>query len=469
MICKSFYSKTILVLTSVFAVLFIAMEIPKTILLKHYSEKFIMETQDGRIRYAFAMLDRRFPGDWTAPLPQDRLQRVTTFLDSMGFVYNLDVYDRNERWLAGTSRPLYRQKQIVRHERLRRETSLWSFSGVFFNPNPTSPFHAIRIELVPRDHPIFWLLLKLMLVASAITVAVAAVVGWRLAHSVNRRLERLRRGVLRISQGDFNVELEADGDDEIAFLARSFNLMSQRLRRLIQRLEESNAARQRLFAHASHEIKSPLTSIKGFIDIVEYMQILPEDKRDSLLPTVKKDLQRVIKITEDMLQIARIQQPEYQLQRKRFDLEPFLQEEHRHFQQKCAQVQARALLKIRASARKQICTDPERLSQILDNLWSNALKYGQLRKPIVTEVRAEDSVLRIRISNHLRHALSVPAEQLMEPFYRLPATAKNIAGSGLGLVIVRELTEALGGSIRIGNSRKKLWVEITLPWKAKRR
>ncbi len=460
---KSFYSRIILLLTTVFAVLFILMEIPKTILLKYYSEDFIMETQEGRIQYVFTMLDQRFRGDWAAPLSPDQATRLTTFLDSMGFVYNLDVYDKRQRWLAGTSRPLYRQDGIVRHEQLNHKKSLWSFSGVFFNPNKNSPFHAIRIELKPRDHPIFWLLLKMMLVASAVTMIVAMVVGRQLANYVNRRLERLRQGVLRISQGDFDVKLEDEGSDEIAFLARSFNLMSQRLRKLIQRLEESNAARQRLFAHASHEIKSPLTSIKGFIDIVEYMQILPEDKRDNLLTTVKKDIQRVIKVTEDMLQIARIQQPGYQLQPRRFDMEAFMLEEHRHFQRKCSQLGARAILRHYPSARMQVYTDPERLSQILDNLWGNALKYGKLTRPIVTEVHGEHGLIRIRISNYLQHKLPVPAEQLMEPFFRVPATAKKVAGSGLGLVVVRELTEALGGSIQIGYTRKKLWVEISLP------
>ncbi|MBN2000985.1 sensor histidine kinase [candidate division KSB1 bacterium] len=160
--------------------------------------------------------------------------------------------------------------------------------------------------------------------------------------------------------------------------------MSQRIKKLVENLEESNAARQRLLAHASHEIKSPLTSVKGFIDIIEF------------------DLEKTTALT----------------------------------------------------------TDPERLSQILDNLWNNALKYGDLSHPIHTFLYTENNVIHINISNFLVTRLDIPPERLFEPFYRNPYTADKAAGSGLGLAIVRELTKKLNGKIQTRLTDEMIEIEL---------
>jgi len=181
------------------------------------------------------------------------------------------------------------------------------------------------------------------------------------------------------------MRLEDQGEDEIAFLAKSFNLMSSRIKRLIENLEESNAARQRLFAHATHEIKSPLTSIKGFVDIIEYMNVLPEAQQKQILPAAKKDLQRVIKIANDLLQLARLRDPQYKFDLKETDLVALLREEHSFFAQRAAANNATATFECSIAGRLTLNTDPDRLSQILDNLWSNGTtwtSHNQTRKSV---------------------------------------------------------------------------------------
>ncbi|MBN2008353.1 HAMP domain-containing histidine kinase, partial [candidate division KSB1 bacterium] len=278
-------------------------------------------------------------------------------------------------------------------------------------------------------------------------ILVSSFVGWRLVAYLNKRLERLKSGVSKVSQGEF-VRIEVVGKDEIAFLARSFNLMSQRIKKLVENLEESNAARQRLLAHASHEIKSPLTSVKGFIDIIEFMNVLSEDQQKGLLPIVKKDINRVIKLTNDMLQLAQFHSTRQKFDMKSIHAQEFLEEEHNHFAHKAVANNATATIEFNLEKTTALTTDPERLSQILDNLWNNALKYGDLSHPIHTSLYTQNNVIHIKISNHLVTKLDVPPDRLFEPFYRSPSTADNAAGSGLGLAIVRELTDKLNGKIQ---------------------
>jgi len=237
-------------------------------------------------------------------------------------------------------------------------------------------------------------------------------------------------GVAKISKGEFDIELEDKGTDEIAFLAKSFNHMSSEIKKLIERLEESNAARQRLIAHASHEIKSPLTSIKGVVDILEFLNVLSEEQQKNLLPVVKKDLHRVIKITNDMLQLAQIRDPEYQIEFSKIDLLDFLLEEHSHFVHKASANKVTAIYENKVTEKIELRADAERLSQILDNLWHNALKYGDHNFPILTQVFIENGYVGIKISNYLPNKLDVPVDRLFESFYRHPNVSEKVSGSG---------------------------------------
>jgi signal transduction histidine kinase len=293
-----------------------------------------------------------------------------------------------------------------------------------------------------------------------VVVVVFSFVGWQMVSRLNRRLERLKAGVGQIAAGNFEVQLDDAGEDEIAFLARNFNLMSSRIKRLVQNLKESNAVRQRLFAHASHEIKSPLTSIKGFVDIIEFTNVLPDEQSRDLLPAVKKDLNRVIKITNDMLQLARLRDPAYRFERKKLDFVELLREEHSYFAKKASAQSVQADLVIETDSPVFLETDPDRISQILDNLWSNALKYGDPAGGIRTELVQHNSSLRITISNRVKAPLNVPVSRLFEPFYRNPADADKVLGSGLGLVIVKELVEKLGG--RIDAELHHPWIAVTI-------
>ena len=137
-----------------------------------------------------------------------------------------------------------------------------------------------------------------------------------------------------------------------------------------------------------------------------------------------------------------------------------MQEEHSYFVHKAAFSQATAIYENKINRPYKLETDPERLSQILDNLWNNALKYGDLSQPIQTELFIENSSVNIKISNSLVNQIEFPAERLFEPFYRGPGTADKVSGSGLGLAIVKELMEKLNGKIETRLTENK--IDITL-------
>jgi signal transduction histidine kinase len=434
--------------------LFVFLAFINTVLFRNKFLESFGKLEQPRIARIFAALDRNFNISSTPDL-------IKAKLDSLYIEYNIDIYDKNGEWIAGAKSYL-NDKFVEKHfsKTLYEKNRFASFVKIFYNDNKSSPYHAIKIHLKFVDSPIFSSVFLNFLLSGVFVILVSAVVGWRFVYYLNKRLDRLKKGVAKISKGEFDIELEDEGTDEIAFLAKSFNHMSGEIKKLVNRLEESNAARQRLIAHASHEIKSPLTSIKGFVDILEFLNVLSEEQQKNLLPVVKKDLHRVIKITNDMLQLAQIRDPEYQIEFSKIESLDFLLEEHSHFAHKASANNVTAVYENKVTEKIELRTDVERLSQILDNLWHNALKYGDHNFPILTRVFVENEQVGIKITNHLLNKLEVPVDRLFEPFYRSPNIAEKISGSGLGLSIVKELTEKMGGRIVATVTDDK--IEITL-------
>jgi len=445
MLFKSLYPRLVFILAIVTLGLFVILTFVNAYYFKIAITQLMAELQTERINRLFVKLDQRFAQNTAS-------STVTAFLDSIYFEYNLEIYDQDGKWVASNS-------PTAAHDKSAFNT----FSQMYRNPNVSSPFAAIRIYFQPPHAPVFRKMPVLLLISGFFIVVVSFIVGWQLISYLNRRLERLKTGVGKIAEGDFSMRLDDRGEDEIAFLAKSFNRMASRIKSLIENLEESNAARQRLFAHATHEIKSPLTSIKGFVDIIEYMNVLPEAQQKQILPAAKKDLQRVIKIANDLLQLTRLRDPQYKLELKEIELVELIREEHNFFAQRAASNNAQAAFECEVSDRLMLNTDPDRLSQILDNLWSNSLKYGELSRPIQTRLFMENGSASITITNYLRNVLTVPAERLFEPFYRHPSDADKITGSGLGLAIVKELTEKLGGKVEANARAETITITIRLP------
>ncbi|NOZ60765.1 MAG: HAMP domain-containing histidine kinase [Calditrichaeota bacterium] len=456
MLFKSFYTRIIFVLASMSLTLFIILAVINTIVFRNKSVDAFAELEKPRIMQLFRELDEKAG---SSPDPA----RVKSILDSLFVEFNVDVFDHNNRWIAGTTSDVENLVSTDRVKSLEKPHGFTAFSKLYHNPNTQSPFQTIKIEMKFKKTPVLNSVFFYFILSGIISILVSSFVGWRLVYYLNQRLERLKQGVNKVASGDFNFKLEEKGSDEVAFLARKFNDMSRQLKKTISQLKEVNEARQRLIAHASHEIKSPLTSVKGFIDILEFSNVLDEEQRRTLLPVVKKDLNRVIKITNDMLQLARIRTPEYQLEKKKINIGKFLVEEHSYFSHKASAQKVTAIFENRIENELELKTDPERLSQILDNLWSNALKYGDHDFPILTKVSLLGKNLNIRVSNQLAFPLDAPGEQLFEPFYRNPNTSEKTSGSGLGLAIVKELTEKLKGKVSAETNDRKIEISLIFP------
>ena len=145
--------------------------------------------------------------------------------------------------------------------------------------------HQIKINLIMA-----------LLTASLVTLAVS----YFLARSITKRIDRLRMATHQIAQGNYNVEVDDNGHDEVADLGRSFNQMTASLRESQQEIRRQEERRRQFMANAAHEMRTPLTTINGILEGLQYDAIPEEDKKHSI-QLMQNDTRRLIRLVNDNL------------------------------------------------------------------------------------------------------------------------------------------------------------------------
>ena len=258
-------------------------------------------------------------------------------------------------------------------------------------------------------------------------MAIAAAVGvtaYPIVSRLTRRLERLRSSLDAWGGGRMEQRAAVDGRDEIAAVAASFNAAADRVEALL-------AAHKALLAHASHELRSPLTRLRI---AVEMFAAAPDP---ALRPTIVADIAELDALVEEILLASRLDHAPDQSEHELVDLLGLAAEEG-----------ARAGADVRhagGAVSYEIAGSPRLLRRMIRNLLENASKHGQ--PPVEIELARATRHISIAVYDHGPGIPEVERERVFEPFYR-PRGRTEAAGSwGLGLSIVRQIAERHGGGV----------------------
>jgi signal transduction histidine kinase len=455
MIFRSYYTKIIVILSLVFWLLFTTIGVITAYTMKNSIFITLREAQKPRMKKLFTRLYRM--GD---------IEEVRDFLENYYIEVQIDIYDKDGKWICGND--LYHKApKNIKEAAENIESRISGFSAIYNNPYPDSLFQTLVLTWESAEKPILTKTLYLIILFGVITALVAVLVGWLLSYSLNKRLARLENAVNEVEKGNYEHRIDIKGEDEIARLAKNFNRMAEQLRDSFRQIEENSKNRKHFIAHASHEIRTPVTSINGFVDIVSYLGFFNDNpERMELLESVKKDIRRIIKIADDLVLLSKFQEPDFKIELESIKIAGFIKIEHRFFCNKAKEKNVSAVLDVDMDDTTVIQADPDRLSQILDNLWTNALKYGDFFQPVRTMVTDGTGVITIVITNAIREKIEVKAEKLLEPLYRYPKYSSKAKGSGLGLAIASELVNKMGGKLEliIDNENKRF--SAVLKWMA---
>jgi two-component system sensor histidine kinase MprB len=255
--------------------------------------------------------------------------------------------------------------------------------------------------------------------------------------------------------GDLDRRIDAKGEDELGRLARRFNAMLDRLAASRAALGASLRSQQRLIADASHELRTPVTSLRTNAEVLREATDLTDAERDALLADVVAQAEELGDLVADIIELARDGDPGASVEEVRFDrlVEEAVERAHRH---------APGVVFDMTLAACVVDAAPDRLGRAVNNLLDNAAKHSPPGG--IVEVSLVDGELAVR--DHGPGVAAADAPHVFDRFYR-GAGARDRAGSGLGLAIVRQVAEAHGGTVALEAAAGGGAVfRLALPWRA---
>ncbi|MHA6529107.1 sensor histidine kinase [Paenibacillus sp. BAC0078] len=251
------------------------------------------------------------------------------------------------------------------------------------------------------------------------------------ARYIVRPLQLLTRATRRMAKGDFNVSLPTKRSDEIGELTRSFNVMAREL-------GELEAIRKQFVSDVSHEIQSPLTSIKGFTQALKHKQ-LDEASRMRLLDIIEEESDRLSRLSGDLLQLSLLEYEHFQLEPVEFSLDEQLRKAVIALE---PQWSARGISMELELEPVVIVADEDKFSQVWSNLLSNSIKFTGPGGTVGISATQKGNEVLVKVTDN---GIGMPVEELQhifKPFYKLDkARERKAGGSGIGLSIVKRIAD----------------------------
>ena len=289
-----------------------------------------------------------------------------------------------------------------------------------------------------------------LLLASAVALLVALVGGWLVARVIARRVRRLETAALDLAAGRFVEPLPIESDDELGRLTRAFNEMQEQLNRV-------DRARREFIANASHELRTPIFSLGGFVELLQDEQ-LDQATRDEFLATMGEQVARLQKLAVDLLDLSRLDAGSLDISAESVDLAELASAVAREFQPVVAN--RRAELEVRLSDDQVMASaDRERVMQIMRILLDNALRHTPEGTPVTVIAGRDNGTAELAVADKGPGVAPASHTQVFERFY----TADAARGSGLGLAIAKELAERMDGRITLNSRPGRTVFKLTLP------
>lgn len=264
-----------------------------------------------------------------------------------------------------------------------------------------------------------------------------------------RYISRISSVMREIAEGDLNITLDVEGDDEFADMAENLNNMVEELRQLMDRERESERTKNELITNVAHDLRTPLTSIIGYLELLSGPVKLNEEMQKKYLDITYKKSKRLQKLIEDLFGFTKLNYGKISMKVSKVDivklLSQMLEEFYPNFMEKnlAYELQSNVTAKV-------ITADGNLLARLFDNLINNAIKYGSEGKKIIVKVDATDTVVTVSVTNF---GYVIPKEELpllFEKFYRVEQSRSvNTGGTGLGLAIAKNIVDMHGGTIGV--------------------
>jgi signal transduction histidine kinase len=286
--------------------------------------------------------------------------------------------------------------------------------------------------------------------ATAAALLIALVGGYFVAHRLARRVRRVERAAADVAHGHFQEPLPVDSEDELGQLTRTFNDMQRQLR-------EVDIARKEFIATASHELRTPIFSLAGFVELLQD-EDLDEDTRREFVDTMREQVERLQKLSVDLLDLSRLDSGSVELHTEPVDLAELTRSVVGEFRPALRDHRTELRMDVAEEGPLADC-DRERVAQIMRILLDNALRHTPEGTDVTVSAQRDNGAAEFTVADAGPGLPAGSRDKAFERFY----TGDAARGAGLGLAIARELAERMDGRLVLDDREDSTAFVLKLP------
>ncbi|MBE5979130.1 MAG: HAMP domain-containing histidine kinase [Paenibacillaceae bacterium] len=282
-------------------------------------------------------------------------------------------------------------------------------------------------------------------------IGIFAVTFLLLQEKSMRYIGRISDAMQRISEGDLNITVDLEGDDEFSVMAASLNKMVGDLRDLMDKEREAERTKNELITNIAHDLRTPLTSIIGYLELLSKDGVIDQELQKKYIGIAYVKTKRLEKLIEDLFGFTKLNYGKISMNVSKVDviklLSQLLEEFYPSFMDKNLSYELQSNVPVQI-----VSADANLLARLFDNLINNAIKYGADGKRILVKVHGSEELVSIQVVNY---GYVIPEEELpliFNKFYRVEQSrSTNTGGTGLGLAISKSIVDMHGGTIHVSS------------------
>ena len=297
--------------------------------------------------------------------------------------------------------------------------------------------------------------LALLVVMAVFSLVISLFFSFAIAGSITSSIEALTRGAQRLAEGDLSTRLETSSRDEIADLANALNTMAEELEKSFRRQQDMEQARRDLIASVSHDLRTPLASMRAMIEAITDGVVSDQATIQRYWLTLKGEVAHLSNLIDDLFELSRIDAGTLELHLQPSSLEAILENTLESMK---SQAGTRALdLKSDLGAQPEpVMVDPHKLQRVLYNLIQNAIRHTPADGTILVEAQDLGQMFEVYVADTGQGIPDEDINNVFDRFYRgEKSRSREFGGAGLGLAIAKGIVEAHGGRIWVESSPGK--------------
>ncbi|MBK1811187.1 HAMP domain-containing histidine kinase [Clostridium sp. YIM B02505] len=287
---------------------------------------------------------------------------------------------------------------------------------------------------------------------------------------ITRPIKKLAEASEDVAKGNFEIDLKVQTKDEIGYLAERFNIMVGKIKEQIAIIKKDKDALEKLqsenktfFDNVTHELKTPITTIMGYAQAIEDMNLSEDQFYKKGLNCIIGESIRLNHMVIDLLELAKTSSNQFSYNFHEVDVGKVLINTCEEMSIKGKKYNINIVTSIGRDL--HIYGDKERIKEVFVNLLDNSMKYGNVNSNIYVNAYKEEHEIFIKIKDLGEGISEEDLSKIFEPFYRVnKKSARQQGSAGLGLTIVKEIVEKHGGGITV-NSKLKEGTEITIKFR----